>query len=115
VAVKPMTLFVPKAAVLPGTHADMTWGPAQAGVAGGVADAIADGVIERAEVDDLLLVAAVWVDGAADDAEEVYRNNRRATAEALVAGAARRPSLDDFLTAAADPANPFFTGPSDRR
>ena len=58
-AVKPLTLFVNKAEVVPGTeHARLTWGAAQAGVAGGVADAVADGVVPEPAVDGLLLIAA---------------------------------------------------------
>ena len=37
--VKPPTLFVNKAAIAGEGHAKLTWGAAQAGVAGGVADA----------------------------------------------------------------------------
>ena len=50
-AVQPPTLFVNKAAIEPGRHADLTWGAAQAGVAAGVADAVAEGCIAAAEVD----------------------------------------------------------------
>jgi 5,6,7,8-tetrahydromethanopterin hydro-lyase len=38
---KPFTLFVNKAEVRDDAHARLTWGPAQAGVAGGVVDAVA--------------------------------------------------------------------------
>jgi 5,6,7,8-tetrahydromethanopterin hydro-lyase len=38
VPAKPMTLFVSKAPVVDDQHAALTWGAAQAGVAGGVAD-----------------------------------------------------------------------------
>ena len=111
VAVQPPTLFVNKAALSDNTeHARLTWGPAQAGVAGGVADALRSGVIDPAEVRDLVLIAAVWVDPAASDAELVYRNNREATARALAAGATSEPSVEDVL-AVTDPWNPFFPGP----
>jgi 5,6,7,8-tetrahydromethanopterin hydro-lyase len=112
VPVKPLTLFVPKAEVRPGPHEQLTWGAAQAGVAGGVVDAVGAGVIDPALVDHLLLVAAVWVDPAAEDADEVYANNRSATRGALEAGAARRPPLDEVLEAGVRPHNPFFAGPS---
>jgi 5,6,7,8-tetrahydromethanopterin hydro-lyase len=107
-AVKPATLFVNKAAIAGEAHARLTWGAAQAGVAGGVADAVADGVIPADAVDDLVLIAAVWVAPAAADAEAVYRNNRAATRAALAAGRAREPSLDAVLAARARPENPFF-------
>jgi 5,6,7,8-tetrahydromethanopterin hydro-lyase len=106
--VKPLTLFVPKADVRAGTHERMTWGPAQAGVAAGVADAVHRGVVDPADVDDLLLIAAVWVDWAASDADLVYANNRTATVEALTAGAAGSPPIADVLAARDRPANPFY-------
>jgi 5,6,7,8-tetrahydromethanopterin hydro-lyase len=106
--VKPATLFVNKADVRGDLHAGLTWGAAQAGVAGGVLGAVAEGVVPAEEVDDLVLVAAVWVDWAADDEEDVYANNLRATHEALRAGAEVRPRLEELLATRDEPANPFF-------
>ena len=97
--VKPLTLFVNKATVAGDEHAVLTWGAAQAGVAGGVADAVAEGVLSEADADDLLLIAAVWVDPAARDAGKVYANNRAATTAALRAGASGAPRLPEVLTA----------------
>jgi len=105
---KPATLFVNKAAIASETHESLTWGAAQAGVAAGVLDAVAEGVIPAASVDELALVAAVWVSPEADDADAVYRNNRAATRGALAAGRRREPRLDDALAARARPENPFF-------
>ena len=105
---KPLTLFVNKAAIAGDLHASLTWGAAQAGVASGVADAVADGVIPRAAVDELVLIAAVWVDPGAKDAEAVYRNNRAATRAALAAGRAHEPALDRVLEARSAPHNPYF-------
>ena len=106
--VKPPTLFVNKAAIAGDAHAALTWGAAQAGVAGGVADAVAEGVLPAAELDELALIAAVWVAPAACDADAVYRNNRAAMRAALAAGRARQPALADVLAARARPENPFF-------
>jgi len=109
--VKPMTLFVNKAALADEDHARLTWGPAQAGVAAGVLGAVADDVIAALEVDDLLLVAAVWVDPEAVDAELVFENNRRATREALEAGLRQSPAIDTVLAVRDEPYNPFFRSP----
>ncbi|GAA4633754.1 formaldehyde-activating enzyme [Actinoallomurus vinaceus] len=110
---KPMTLFVNKAAVETPEHADLTWGAAQAGVAAGVMDAVADGTVPEDAVDDLVLIAAVWVNPAAADADLVYANNREATRSALRAGAAGTPSVADALDARHAPANPFYIPPGD--
>ncbi len=107
--VKPLTLFVNKASIADDRHGDLTWGAAQAGVAGGVADAVADGIISVEDAEDLLLIAAVWVNPAARDSGLVYQNNRAATRAALQAGAEGTPKVADILAARDAPANPFFT------
>lgn len=107
--VKPLTLFVTKAAPASDEHGLLIWGPAQAGVAAGVADAVAEGVISHDEADLCVVIAAVWVNPEADDAETVYRNNRESTATALRNGAARLPHIEDVLKARDSPSNPFFT------
>jgi 5,6,7,8-tetrahydromethanopterin hydro-lyase len=107
-AVKPATLFVNKADIRSELHATLTWGAAQAGVAQGVLQAVAERIVPAGEVDYLVLLAAVWVDWAAEDEEEVYANNLRATREALAAGAEGRPRVEDLLAAEGELENPFF-------
>jgi 5,6,7,8-tetrahydromethanopterin hydro-lyase len=106
--VKPATLFVNKADIRGDTHAALTWGAAQAGVARGVLAAVGDGVVPPGQVDDLLLIAAVWVDWAAADENTVYENNFQATRSALAAGAEGTPRLDALLEVREEPQNPFF-------
>lgn len=109
VPVKPATLFVTKAAPDGDEHGLMIWGPAQAGVAGGVADAVAAGALHGVDLDEVVLVCAVWVNPAADDADEVYRNNREATATALGNGARALPTIDEVLAVRGQVHNPFYT------
>ncbi len=111
VPAKPMTLFVNKAELVGPDHSRLTWGPAQAGVASGVMDAVADGVIEEALVDDLLLIAAVWVNPDAADEHLVYVNNREATRAALEAGRNRTPSVDGALAVRDAPLNAYYLPP----
>jgi 5,6,7,8-tetrahydromethanopterin hydro-lyase len=106
--VKPFTLLVNKARIESDTHARMTWGPAQAGVAGGVADAVANSIVF--DTDDVL-IAAVWVDPAADDAEAVFTYNFEATVGALAMGQQGLPSVTDIGESRADIWNPFFRTP----
>jgi 5,6,7,8-tetrahydromethanopterin hydro-lyase len=111
VAVKPLTLFVNKAAIADDKHGTLTWGAAQAGVAGGVADAVAKGVLDAEQADDMVLIAAVWVNPDANDADTVYDNNRRATFTALTNGRDRRPGEQQVAVHAERPTNPFYTAP----
>ena len=106
--VQPFTLFVNKATIAGDAHGTLTWGAAQAGVAAGVADAVAAGVIPAARLGELVVIAAVWVNPAAADADAVFANNREATAGALAAGAEGRPSAADVLAARDDAWNPFY-------
>jgi 5,6,7,8-tetrahydromethanopterin hydro-lyase len=108
--VVPFTLFVNKARVEGDEHARMTWGPAQAGVAAGVADAVAGGTIAVEEAGALVLIAAVWVDPAAADADLVFANNRQATAEALALGRAGEPAAGEVVAQRDHAWNPFYRG-----
>jgi 5,6,7,8-tetrahydromethanopterin hydro-lyase len=108
VPVRPPTLFVNKATIRGERHARLTWGAAQAGIASGVSDAVAAGVVDVEAAADLLLVAAVWVDPDAADERRVFENNRAAVHSALRAGRDGTPSIADAIALRDDPRNPFF-------
>lgn len=103
----PMTLFVNKSTVASERHAATTWGAGQLGVARGVTDALDDGVIDRELAPSLLLITAVWIDPAADNDEEVYENNRKATLESLRRGV-RLEVSDALLERGRAPFNGYF-------
>jgi 5,6,7,8-tetrahydromethanopterin hydro-lyase len=106
--VKPMTLFVNKAELRGDAHSTLTWGPAQAGVAAGVTQAVADGLIPPGETDEVLAIVAVWVDWAADDAGLVFANNRAATHAAIAAAVRGEPAIGDVLAEAGHPWNAYY-------
>jgi len=107
---KPTTLFVAKAVLRSETHERMTWGPAQAGVAAGITDALLREALPPEAREGWLAIALVWVDWNADDAEAVFANNRAAMALAAErAMAADWPALDALSAGLADVHNPFFT------
>ncbi len=106
--VKPFTLFVNKAPIANDRHAELTWGAAQAGVARGVADAVHRQVVPTEHCDDLLLLAAVWVNPQAANEDAVFANNSEATLAALEAGARGSPGIGEVLAAREDPFNPYF-------
>lgn len=106
--VKPPTLFVNKAEIREEAHGFLHWGAAQAAVAQGVLESVADGTIPQGHVEELVLIAAVWVDWAASAEEEVFSNNLEATRAALASAAQGRPGLDELLAIRGEPQNPFF-------
>ncbi|KOV56170.1 formaldehyde-activating enzyme [Streptomyces sp. MMG1121] len=110
VPVKPSTLFVTKAAAAGELHERATWGSAQAGLAQGVLDAVAEGLIPAESAEDLLIIAAVWVNPGVDDLDVSFRNQRAAAYGAVRAAVTGAPSVADVLDAAEKgPANPFYT------
>lgn len=110
VPVKPMTLFVAKAAAEGELHQRATWGSAQAGLAQGVSDAVGAGLIPADEADDLLIIAAMWINPAVDDLNESFRNQRAAAHDAIRAAVTGTPTVSDIQAAAEQgPTNPFYT------
>jgi 5,6,7,8-tetrahydromethanopterin hydro-lyase len=61
----------------------LTWGAAQLGIGQGVCDAVDEGLIPLAHVDDLVLLIAVWVDAGGDDHTATRAANRLATRAAI--------------------------------
>jgi 5,6,7,8-tetrahydromethanopterin hydro-lyase len=55
-----------------------------------------------------MVIAAVWVDWAADDAGQVFANNRAATRDAIAAAVRREPSVEDVLAELGHPWNPYY-------
>lgn len=106
----PATLFIAKAGLSGPAHERMTWGPAQAGVAAGVTEALLQGVLPDEAADGWVAIVLVWVDPAATDAEAVYANNRAATRQAAERAMRRgEPSRAALAAALKDVRNPFFT------
>lgn len=112
VPVLPMTLFVNKATIASERHARLTWGAAQLGVAAGVLDAVERGVIGASSLLDLLLIAAVWVDPTAEDADAVFANNRAATTLSLERGATETVDVPALLGVRGALINGYYAPPA---
>jgi 5,6,7,8-tetrahydromethanopterin hydro-lyase len=107
VPIAPRTLFVNKAAISGELHGKATWGAAQAGLAAGITDAVGEGLIPGDELENLLIVAAIWVNPEVDDLDEAFANQREAAHGAVRAGLAGCPSPEEL--AATTIGNPFYT------
>ena len=81
--VRPVTIVVNKVPLGDPRLERITWGASQLGIAQGVLDAVADGVLDPAEADETVILIAVWVDPAAHDETAVKRANREATRAAI--------------------------------
>lgn len=106
--VKPLTLFVNKAAIANDEHGNLTWGAAQAGVAVGITDAVAASSVLADLADDLVAIAAVWVNPRSRDEAAVFANNIVSARDAVAAALAGGPSAADVLAERDECHNPFF-------
>jgi formaldehyde-activating enzyme len=106
----PPTLMMNKATALDDRHQTLTWGAAQLGIAQGVLDAVADGLIEA--TGDLLVLVAVWVDPAAEDETALRLASRAAMRKALgVCVEGRDPAASARLVEHRDSLrSPFYSG-----
>jgi formaldehyde-activating enzyme len=106
----PPTLMMNKATATTDRHQTITWGAAQLGIAQGVLDAVADGLIEASG--DLLVLVAVWIDPGASDETAVRHASRQAVRKALgICVEGRDPDAAAQLVADRDSLrNPFYRG-----
>jgi 5,6,7,8-tetrahydromethanopterin hydro-lyase len=75
----------------------MIYGPAQAAVAKAVVDSVADGTIPKEAVDELMIIANVFVHPAAVDRQRVYINNYKAMRHAIRRAVEGRPTMEELL------------------
>lgn len=94
---KPATLIVPKVTVKNMDQAAQIFGPAQTAVAKAVADSVAEGVIPRGEVENLVLIVSVFIHPQARDYDAIYRYNYGATKLAVKRAMESFPDIDTVL------------------
>ena len=96
-SVKPETLIVPTVTITGMRQASMVYGPAQTAVAKAVMDSVADGTIPKEAVEDLIIVANVFVHPTAVDRQRVYINNYKAMRHAIRKTIEGRPTTDELI------------------
>lgn len=101
--VKPATLMVPKVQLKKMVDVNVFAGPVQAGIAEGVLDAVAAGLIPKGRCEEIGIIAMVWVhpdlckDTVKIDYNEVYTNNRKAMKLAIQKALTGKPAIKDLL------------------
>lgn len=106
----PPTVMINKATATDDRHQTITWGAGQLGIAQGVLDAVADGLLEP--TGELVVLVCIWIDPGASDETAVRDAARTATRTAIgvaVEGRDKDLALDlvsrrDSLT------SPFYGG-----
>ncbi|ETA68369.1 MAG: hypothetical protein PWQ51_508 [Methanolobus sp.] len=94
---KPATLIVPKVTVKNMGQAAQIFGPAQAAVAKAVADALEEGTFGDLDIEDLVVVASVFIHPEAKDYNRIYRYNYGATKLAVKRAVDGFPDIDTVL------------------
>jgi formaldehyde-activating enzyme len=77
----PPTIMINKATALEERHQTITWGAGQLGIAQGVLDAVADGLIPASG--DLVVFVCIWIDPGASDETAVRHAARTAVRTAI--------------------------------
>ena len=106
----PPTIMINKATAVEERHQTITWGAGQLGIAQGVLDAVADGLLEPSG--DIVVFVCVWIDPAASDETAVRWAARGAVRNALgVAVSGRDPDAARCLVRRRDSVtSPFYGG-----
>lgn len=77
----PPTIMINKATATEDLHQTITWGAGQLGIAQGVLDSVADGLLEPSG--DVLVLVCIWIDAAASDQTAVRIATRSAVRKAI--------------------------------
>ena len=104
---KPATLIVNKVTIKNAGQAILMFGPAQAAVAKAVMDSVEDGIIEKKDAEDLLIIVSVFIEWDATDKDKVYEYNYEATKLAIQRAMKGEPSVEEALVGKDAAKHPF--------
>jgi 5,6,7,8-tetrahydromethanopterin hydro-lyase len=105
---KPATVLITKVTIKGAEQAVQMFGPAQKAVAKAVADSVAEGVIPKQQVEDLVVIAGVFIHWDAKDNDKIYRYNYDATRMAIQRAMRNEPKIDEILAKKDTVKHPIF-------
>jgi 5,6,7,8-tetrahydromethanopterin hydro-lyase len=94
---KPAAVLITKVTIKGAGQAVQMFGPAQKAVAKAVADSVAEGVIPKSEVDNLVVVVGVFIHWDAKDDNKIYKYNYDATKLSIQRAMRGEPKIDEIL------------------
>jgi len=95
---KPATVLITKVTIKGMGQAAQMFGPAQKAVAKAVADCVAANVISKADADNFVIVAGVFIHPAAKDDKKIYQYNYDATKLSIERAMKGEPKIDEILS-----------------
>ena len=105
---KPATVLITKVTIKGADQAVQMFGPAQKGVAKAVADSVAGGVIPKDQVENLVIVAGVFIHWEAKDNNKIYQYNYDATKLSIQRAMKGEPKIDEILAKKETAKHPFY-------
>lgn len=94
---KPSTIIIPKVTLKKEYQVNQIFGPVQSAVAKAVADLVEEGAFEGIDIEDIVIMASVFVHPTAEDYNKLYRFNYGATKLAIRRALDRFPDVDTLL------------------
>jgi formaldehyde-activating enzyme len=100
--VRPATMMVSKVTMKSSAYVDLFGGIVQAATADAVLDSVIDGVLPRDQLDDLCILAMIWIDPRCVtepnlDKKDLYRTNYEATKLAIARAMRNEPTIDELI------------------
>ena len=110
---KPDTIMANKVTLKGAGQVMHMFGPAQAGVARGVVDAVSEGIIPQDQVENLCIIVGVFIHWDAADDKKIFDYNYQATKESIARALNNEPSVSAVIESGATARHPFAAGVED--
>jgi 5,6,7,8-tetrahydromethanopterin hydro-lyase len=104
---KPATVMITKVTIKGAKQAVQMFGPAQFGVAKAVTDCVAEGIISKAQAEELVCVCGVFIHWEAKDDKKIFQYNYDATKLAIIRAMKNEPQVDEILAKKDTAKHPF--------
>ena len=105
---KPATVLITKVTIKGAGQAVQMFGPAQKAVAKAVADSVAAGVIPKDQVENLVIIAGVFIHWDAKDNAKIEKYNYEATKLSIQRAMKGEPKIDEILAKKDTVKHPIF-------
>ena len=105
--VKPDTLLVPTVTVRNKRHAELVYVYAMSGVGKAVVDSVGDGLLPKDALEELVMIANVFVHPTASNPKRVMINNFKAMVWAIRRALEARPTLEEIMERKESARHPF--------
>jgi 5,6,7,8-tetrahydromethanopterin hydro-lyase len=105
---KPAAVMITKVTIKGAGQAVQMFGPAQKAVGMAVLDSVAEGIIPKADVENLVVVVGVFIHWDAKDNDKIYKYNYDATKVAIKRAMRGEPKIDEILSKKDTLKHPFY-------